>query len=101
MHALDFILITYYFLCISLVQNSGILNVFVLWYFKPTFVLNQMFCYISQYDCVPQPITTYGFLQGPSSQWVDVMKKKREVHEKIIHLVHQQRSNNNVEKVDL
>ncbi|KAF3440128.1 hypothetical protein FNV43_RR18406 [Rhamnella rubrinervis] len=37
-------------------------------------------------------------LQGPSSHWVDVMKKKREIHEKIIHLVHQQRSNNNVEK---
>eukprot|EP00262_Sarcandra_glabra_P006307 TRINITY_DN1846_c0_g2_i2.p1 TRINITY_DN1846_c0_g2~~TRINITY_DN1846_c0_g2_i2.p1 ORF type:complete len:209 (-),score=49.79 TRINITY_DN1846_c0_g2_i2:380-961(-) len=31
-------------------------------------------------------------LQGPSSQWVDVMKKKRAVHEEVINLVHQQRS---------
>ncbi|KAL5571703.1 hypothetical protein UlMin_021498 [Ulmus minor] len=37
-------------------------------------------------------------LQGPSSKWVDVMKKKRAVHEKIINLVHQQRSKNDVEK---
>ncbi|XP_062173725.1 putative DEAD-box ATP-dependent RNA helicase 29 [Alnus glutinosa] len=37
-------------------------------------------------------------LQGPSSQWVDVMKKKRAIHEEIINLVHQQRSNNHVEK---
>ncbi|KAH7519708.1 hypothetical protein FEM48_Zijuj08G0065900 [Ziziphus jujuba var. spinosa] len=37
-------------------------------------------------------------LQGPSSQWVDVMKKKREIHEQIINSVHQQRSKNNVEK---
>ena len=41
------------------------------------------------------------FLQGPSSKWVDVMKKKRAVHEKIINLVHQQRSKNDVEKVEL
>ncbi|PON34454.1 hypothetical protein TorRG33x02_353320, partial [Trema orientale] len=37
-------------------------------------------------------------LQGPSSEWVDVMKKKRAIHEQIINLVQQQRSNNNVEK---
>ncbi|KAE8076573.1 hypothetical protein FH972_015213 [Carpinus fangiana] len=37
-------------------------------------------------------------LQGPSSQWVDVMKKKRAIHEEIINLVHQQRSNNHVER---
>ncbi|XP_024032720.1 putative DEAD-box ATP-dependent RNA helicase 29 isoform X1 [Morus notabilis] len=37
-------------------------------------------------------------LKGPSGDWVDVMKKKRAVHEQIINLVHQQRSNNNVEK---
>lgn len=41
------------------------------------------------------------WLQGPSSQWVDVMKKKRAIHEEIINLVHQQRSNNHVEKVNL
>ncbi|OVA10780.1 Helicase [Macleaya cordata] len=29
-------------------------------------------------------------LQGSSSQWVDVMKKKRAIHEKIINLHHQQ-----------
>lgn len=32
-------------------------------------------------------------LQGPSSQWVDVMKMKRDVHEQIINQVHKQRSN--------
>ncbi|KAF5725972.1 putative DEAD-box ATP-dependent RNA helicase 29 isoform X2 [Tripterygium wilfordii] len=37
-------------------------------------------------------------LQGSSSQWVDVMKKKRAIHEKIIHLVQQQRSQKQVEK---
>ncbi|KAG6671715.1 hypothetical protein I3842_16G017700 [Carya illinoinensis] len=37
-------------------------------------------------------------LQGPSSQWVDVMKKKRAIHEEIINLVHQQRSINHEEK---
>ncbi|XAR62412.1 RNA helicase [Bertholletia excelsa] len=37
-------------------------------------------------------------LQGPSSQWVDVMKKKRAIHEDIINLVQQQRSNNEVAK---
>ncbi|XVF37061.1 hypothetical protein REPUB_Repub19eG0113300 [Reevesia pubescens] len=36
--------------------------------------------------------------QGSSSQWVDVMKKKRAIHEKIINLVHKQRSSNHVEK---
>ncbi|XP_015582528.1 putative DEAD-box ATP-dependent RNA helicase 29 isoform X2 [Ricinus communis] len=30
--------------------------------------------------------------RGPSSQWVDVMKRKRAIHEKIINLVHQHRS---------
>lgn len=39
--------------------------------------------------------------QGPSSQWVDVMKKKRAVHEQIINLVHRQRSSKNEEKVSL
>ncbi|KAL6962297.1 putative DEAD-box ATP-dependent RNA helicase 29 [Sarracenia purpurea var. burkii] len=37
-------------------------------------------------------------LQGPSSQWVDVMKKKRVIHENIINLVHQQRSNDHALK---
>ncbi|GMH00892.1 hypothetical protein Nepgr_002731 [Nepenthes gracilis] len=37
-------------------------------------------------------------LQGPSSQWVDVMKKKRAVHEAVINLVHQQRTGNNMKK---
>ncbi|KAG8499402.1 hypothetical protein CXB51_005920 [Gossypium anomalum] len=32
------------------------------------------------------------------SQWVDVMKKKRDIHEKIINLVHKQRFSNHVEK---
>lgn len=40
-------------------------------------------------------------MQGPSSQWVDVMKKKRAIHEEIINLVHRQRSNNHVEKVNV
>ncbi|RWR92797.1 putative DEAD-box ATP-dependent RNA helicase 29 [Cinnamomum micranthum f. kanehirae] len=31
-------------------------------------------------------------LKGPSSQWVDVMKKKRAIHEAVINLVHQQQS---------
>lgn len=47
--------------------------------------------------CLPYPTE----LQGPSSQWVDVMKKKRAVHEKIINLVHQQRSSKSMEKVNL
>ncbi|XVE55234.1 hypothetical protein DITRI_Ditri03aG0143000 [Diplodiscus trichospermus] len=37
-------------------------------------------------------------LQGSSSQWVDVMKKKRAIHEEIINLVHKQRSSNHVEE---
>ncbi|XP_010278989.1 PREDICTED: putative DEAD-box ATP-dependent RNA helicase 29 [Nelumbo nucifera] len=37
-------------------------------------------------------------LQGPSSQWVDVMKKKRAVHEEIINKVHQQRFVDQVSK---
>ncbi|XP_012065044.1 putative DEAD-box ATP-dependent RNA helicase 29 isoform X2 [Jatropha curcas] len=37
-------------------------------------------------------------VQGPSSQWVDVMKRKRAIHEEIINLVHQQRSSKKVEK---
>ncbi|KAM7518745.1 hypothetical protein LguiB_017707 [Lonicera macranthoides] len=37
-------------------------------------------------------------LKGPSSQWVDVMKKKRAIHEGIINKVHQQHSNDNVPK---
>ncbi|XP_043689719.1 putative DEAD-box ATP-dependent RNA helicase 29 [Telopea speciosissima] len=37
-------------------------------------------------------------LQGPASQWVDVMKKKRSVHEGIINFVHHQRSINQASK---
>ncbi|KAK9993793.1 hypothetical protein SO802_023496 [Lithocarpus litseifolius] len=37
-------------------------------------------------------------LQGPSRQWVDVMKKKRAIHEEIINLVHQKHSTNHVEE---
>lgn len=37
--------------------------------------------------------------QGPASQWVDVMKKKRAIHEKVINLVQQQRSSDHVAKV--
>ncbi|GJR02334.1 putative DEAD-box ATP-dependent RNA helicase 29 isoform X2 [Tanacetum coccineum] len=37
-------------------------------------------------------------LQGPSSQWVDVMKRKRAIHEKIIDKVNQQHSNNQAAK---
>ncbi|KAF4356342.1 hypothetical protein G4B88_001217 [Cannabis sativa] len=37
-------------------------------------------------------------LQGSSSQWTDVMKKKRAIHEQIINLVQQQRSNTIAEK---
>ncbi|KAK6939968.1 DEAD/DEAH box helicase domain [Dillenia turbinata] len=35
-------------------------------------------------------------VQGPSGQWVDVMKKKRAVHEEIINKFHQQRSKEHV-----
>ncbi|KAL8141379.1 hypothetical protein V2J09_007400 [Rumex salicifolius] len=38
--------------------------------------------------------------QGPCSHWVDVMKKKREVHEKIIKAVHEQRSKSDTIKED-
>ncbi|WCJ41235.1 DEAD-box ATP-dependent RNA helicase 29 [Euphorbia peplus] len=34
------------------------------------------------------------------SQWIDVMKRKRAIHEKIINLVHQQRSSKQEEKED-
>ncbi|KAF2300349.1 hypothetical protein GH714_012274 [Hevea brasiliensis] len=37
-------------------------------------------------------------LQGPSSQWVDVMKRKRAIHEDIINIVHQQRSSKQMER---
>ncbi|KAF3964576.1 hypothetical protein ACB098_12G112100 [Castanea mollissima] len=37
-------------------------------------------------------------LQGPSRQWVDVMKKKRAIHEEIINLVHQKHSTNRVDE---
>ncbi|KAL5714611.1 RNA helicase [Ranunculus cassubicifolius] len=37
-------------------------------------------------------------LRGPSSQWVDVMKKKRAVHEHVINLVQQKRSSDQVAK---
>ncbi|KAK9271353.1 hypothetical protein L1049_026943 [Liquidambar formosana] len=38
-------------------------------------------------------------LQG-SGTWVDVMKKKRAIHEKVINLVHRQRTSNHVERVN-
>lgn len=42
------------------------------------------------------------YLQGSSRHWVDVMKEKRAIHEEIINLFHQQRSNNNhAEKVKI
>jgi len=37
-------------------------------------------------------------LKGSSSQWVDVMKRKRDVHEQIINTVRQQRANDHVMK---
>ncbi|XP_061368415.1 putative DEAD-box ATP-dependent RNA helicase 29 isoform X2 [Gastrolobium bilobum] len=37
-------------------------------------------------------------VQGPSGQWVDVMKRKRAIHENIINLVHEQHSKSNIEK---
>ncbi|XP_028806114.1 putative DEAD-box ATP-dependent RNA helicase 29 isoform X1 [Neltuma alba] len=40
-------------------------------------------------------------LQGPASQWVDVMKKKRAIHENIINLVHEQRSKNKEEEGEI
>ncbi|XP_048129642.1 putative DEAD-box ATP-dependent RNA helicase 29 [Rhodamnia argentea] len=40
-------------------------------------------------------------LQGPSSQWVDVMKKKRAVHDGIINLVQQQRDSKPSEEVEI
>lgn len=39
------------------------------------------------------------WLQGPSGKWVDVMKRKRAIHENIINLVHEQHSKSNTEKV--
>ncbi|XP_028791051.1 putative DEAD-box ATP-dependent RNA helicase 29 [Neltuma alba] len=39
--------------------------------------------------------------QGPASQWVDVMKKKRAIHENIINLVHEQRSKNKAEEGEI
>ncbi|OMO57173.1 hypothetical protein COLO4_35483 [Corchorus olitorius] len=39
-------------------------------------------------------------LQGNSSQWVDVMKKKRAIHEEIINSVHKQKTSSHVEKED-
>ncbi|XP_027334482.1 putative DEAD-box ATP-dependent RNA helicase 29 isoform X1 [Abrus precatorius] len=36
--------------------------------------------------------------QGPSGQWVDVMKRKRAIHENIINLVHEQQSKITKEK---
>jgi hypothetical protein len=40
-------------------------------------------------------------LQGPAGQWVDVMKKKRAIHEEVINSVHQKRSINPVNEVNL
>ncbi|KAF9624371.1 hypothetical protein IFM89_010538 [Coptis chinensis] len=36
--------------------------------------------------------------EGSSSQWVDVMKRKRAVHEEIMNLVHQKRSSEQADK---
>lgn len=40
-------------------------------------------------------------LQGPSSQWVDVMKKKRAIHEEVINLVRQRASSKLADKVNM
>ncbi|KAK6938335.1 hypothetical protein RJ641_031843 [Dillenia turbinata] len=40
-------------------------------------------------------------VQGPSGQWVDVMKKKRAVHEEIINKFHQQHSKEHVTELKL
>uniref|UniRef100_A0A7N0VAY4 RNA helicase n=1 Tax=Kalanchoe fedtschenkoi TaxID=63787 RepID=A0A7N0VAY4_KALFE len=37
-------------------------------------------------------------LQGPSSTWVDVMRKKREIHEGVINLVQKQRTTSKLEQ---
>ncbi|XP_008232484.1 PREDICTED: putative DEAD-box ATP-dependent RNA helicase 29 isoform X1 [Prunus mume] len=37
-------------------------------------------------------------LKGSSRQWVDVMREKRAIHEEVINLFHQQRSDNHAEK---
>ncbi|KAF6141151.1 hypothetical protein GIB67_006596 [Kingdonia uniflora] len=39
-------------------------------------------------------------LQGSSSQWVDIMKRKRDIHEKIINLVRQKQSNDQAAEDD-
>ena len=60
-------------------------------------LLIQMCCYMVYNDI------GFGFSQGPASQWVDVMKRKRAIHEGIINLVHQknqERCNNHVEEVN-
>lgn len=41
-----------------------------------------------------------GFLQGPNG-WIEVMKKKRAVHEDVIKMVQEQQSYKNLEKVNL
>ncbi|XP_015946960.1 putative DEAD-box ATP-dependent RNA helicase 29 [Arachis duranensis] len=40
-------------------------------------------------------------VQGPSGQWVDVMKRKRAIHENIINLVHEQQSKSTVEQEEI
>ncbi|KAF8026524.1 hypothetical protein BT93_F3113 [Corymbia citriodora subsp. variegata] len=40
-------------------------------------------------------------VQGPSSQWVDVMKRKRAIHDGIINLVQQQRDSKPLEEVEI
>ncbi|GMP79638.1 hypothetical protein CsSME_00035106 [Camellia sinensis var. sinensis] len=40
-------------------------------------------------------------VQGPSGQWVDVMKKKRAIHEEVINMVHQKRSNDHLTKEEI
>lgn len=39
------------------------------------------------------------YLQGPSGQWVDVMKRKRAIHESTINLFLEQKSKSTSEKV--
>lgn len=41
------------------------------------------------------------YVQGSSRQWVDVMREKRAIHEEVINLFHQQRSDNHAEKVNI
>lgn len=46
-------------------------------------------------------VLTLAYFQGPSSQWVDVMKKKRAIHDGIINSVQQQRDSKPSEEVEV